>query len=387
MIENKPLELYFHIPFCVRKCNYCDFLSAPATGEQQNKYMEALFEELTGSAFSYEDYTVETIFIGGGTPSVVETAWVEKLMEAVRRGFRVSDRMEVTIEVNPGTVDQEKLRRYRGAGINRLSIGLQSAREEELRAMGRIHSFADFCHTYDSARSAGFENINVDLMSALPGQTPESYRESLEKVLSLRPMPEHISAYSLIVEEGTPFYELAQRGELSLPSEEWERLMYEETGRILREAGFHRYEISNYARKGYACRHNCGYWRRVDYRGYGIGAASLIGNTRFSNGRDLEQYCANPMAQREETRLLGREEQMEEFLFLGLRMTDGISSVAFAESFGSSLEEIYGAVIGKNIEDGLLEYRPHGGAANSMLALTERGLDLSNYVMAQFLLC
>lgn len=375
------LELYIHIPFCVRKCNYCDFLSSPADRGTQEAYMAALFSEITGRATEYREYEVTSVFIGGGTPSVVEAKWMVQLMELLRGRFCLSGDAEVTIEVNPGTVDAEKLKVYYDAGINRLSIGLQSAKDEELKRLGRIHTFRQFLETYEAARAAGFDNINVDVMSALPGQTLQSYRQTLQKVLALTPPPEHISAYSLIVEEGTPFADWEREGRLDVPDEDCERLMYEETKRILAEAGFHRYEISNYAREGFACRHNCGYWQRVDYAGFGIGAASLIENVRFSNNRDLQKYLENPLGQRSEVQVLSVAEQMEEFMFLGLRMTQGVNVEAFRENFGSTLTEVYGEVIEKNIEDGLLHYLSGG----TCLALTEHGLDVSNYVMAQFL--
>ena len=375
------LELYIHIPFCVRKCNYCDFLSFPARRGTQEVYMAALFSEIAGRATEYGEYEVTSVFIGGGTPSVVEEKWMVQLMELLREHFCLSEDAEVTIEVNPGTVDAQKLKAYHCAGINRLSIGLQSAKDEELERLGRIHTSRQFLETYEAARAAGFDNINVDVMSALPGQTLQSYRETLHTVLALTPPPEHISAYSLIVEEGTPFADWEREGRLDVPDEECERRMYEETKRILEKAGFHRYEISNYAREGFACRHNCGYWQRVDYAGFGIGAASLIGNTRFNNNRDLQKYLENPLGQRSEVQVLSVAEQMEEFMFLGLRMTQGVNVEAFRKNFGSTLTEVYGEVIEKNIEDGLLHYLLGG----TCLALTEHGLDVSNYVMAQFL--
>ncbi len=384
-MEEKPLELYFHIPFCVKKCLYCDFLSAPTDPGTREAYLRALLSEVEGRADEYRGYRVSSVFFGGGTPSVVEAAWIGRLLDAVRERFLVSGDVEITVEVNPGTVDAKSLGVYRRAGVNRLSIGLQSALDRELAALGRIHSWGQFLSTYDAAVQGGFDNINVDLMSALPGQTLASYGETLSRVLSLHPLPAHISAYSLIVEEGTPFFERRARGELSLPDEECDRRMYEETERRLLEAGFARYEISNYARTGYECRHNCGYWRRVDYIGFGIGAASLFQNVRFHNGRDLEGYLRAPLDCREDVEVLTEREQMEEFLFLGLRMTRGVGERDFLETFGVPLAEVYGPVIRRNLADGLLCWHrvPPGG--ERYLALTKRGLDLSNYVMSQFL--
>lgn len=378
----RPLELYFHIPFCARKCDYCDFLSAPADESTKAAYMSALMRETAERAGEFGEYTVVSVFIGGGTPSLVDEERLAGLLDTVRERYRLAEDAEITVEVNPGTVNRVKLDRYRGAGINRLSIGLQSADDRELKAIGRIHDLRQFLDTYAAAAAAGFTNINVDVMSALPGQTPESYRSTLKMLLDLKPRPVHISAYSLILEEGTLIYDRMQKGLLELPDEDTDRLMYSETKRILEEAGFWRYEISNYAKPGYECRHNCGYWRRRDYAGFGIGAASLINNTRFRNGDDLRSYVENPLGCREDIQVLSRPEQMEEFMFLGLRMTEGVDSFVFEEAFGEAMEAVYGEVIEKNIADGLLEYREK----RKRLALTERGLDISNYVMAQFLL-
>lgn len=378
----RPLEIYIHIPFCVRKCFYCDFLSAPADEETKTAYMEALRRELTERSCEFSDYHVVSVFIGGGTPSTVKTKQLVRLLEDLRQYYRLAPDAEITVEVNPGTVDRAKLEQYRLAGINRLSIGLQSGNDAELKTIGRIHNLRQFTDTYEGAVAAGFENINVDIMSALPGQTVDSYRETLRMLTALKPQPAHISAYSLILEEKTRFWELSEEGKLELPDEETDRLMYCETERILREAGYERYEISNYAKPGFHCRHNCGYWTRKDYAGFGIGAASLIDNVRFRNGENLVSYLKNPTNCREDRQVLSSPEQMEEFMFLGLRLTEGIDVRTFEMLFGSSPEDVYGEVIEKNRKDGLLEYRRDG----RRLALTEKGLDISNYVMAQFLL-
>lgn len=382
-MKQKELELYIHIPFCVKKCSYCDFLSAPATEQTKEAYMAALFAEIGGRAKDYKDRIVTSVFIGGGTPSLLSADTIRQLMEHIREGFRLAPDAEITMEVNPGTVTAEKLTAFYVAGINRLSIGMQSAQEQELKILGRIHDFDGFCQVYREAVEAGFTNINVDVMSGLPGQTLASYKDTLEKVLRLEPMPQHISAYSLIVEEGTPFAAMAGRGELPLPEEDTERAMYEETLEILAGYGFHRYEISNYALDGYECRHNVGYWIRRDYLGFGIGAASLIGNVRFQNGRDFNAYLAHPFACREEEQSLTTQEQMEETMFLGLRLIRGVSYTEFACCYGQTLEEVYGEVISRNVADGLLTVRED--ETGRRLALTGRGLDVSNYVMAQFL--
>ena len=380
----KTLELYFHIPFCARKCLYCDFLSGPSDADTQEAYMQALLLETGERAARYADYRVDTIFIGGGTPSLVKEEWIENLLQTVYDRYEVSPAAEITIEVNPGTVTESKLQTYHRAGINRLSIGLQSARNEELKRLGRIHTYEDFLDTYKTARKVGFSNINVDVMSALPGQSLESYLETLDQILSLEVPPEHISAYSLIVEEGTAFWQFREQGRLSLPDEDTERMMYRMTGKKLGQAGWKRYEISNYAKEGYACRHNEGYWRRHNYLGLGIGAASMVDNVRFQNKTDLDAYLEHPLECRSEEQRLSRKEQMEEFMFLGLRMVLGVSKQEFFENFGVPIETIYGEVLTKNQRDGLLVEQNMG--EKSWIALTERGLDLSNYVMAQFLL-
>ena len=382
-MNQKELELYIHIPFCVKKCSYCDFLSAPATEQTREAYMAALFAEIGGRAKDYKDRIVTSVFIGGGTPSLLSGDSITQLMEHIREGFTLAPDAEITMEVNPGTATTEKLTAFYAAGINRLSIGMQSAQEQELKILGRIHDFDGFCQVYREAVEAGFTNINVDVMSGLPGQTLASYKDTLEKVLRLEPMPQHISAYSLIVEEGTTFAAMADRGELPLPEEDTERAMYEETIEVLAGYGFHRYEISNYALDGYECRHNVGYWIRRDYLGFGIGAASLIGNVRFQNGRDLNAYLAHPLACREEQQSLTTQEQMEETMFLGLRLIRGVSYPEFARCYGQTLEEVYGEVIARNVADGLLTVRED--ETGRRLTLTGRGLDVSNYVMAQFL--
>ena len=289
----KELELYLHIPFCVKKCNYCDFLSAPAEEKTRAAYVDTLIREIEGFE-EPEDYEVVTVFFGGGTPSILPGEAILRLMEALRKKFHFREEAEITLEANPGTVDEKKLSFYKKAGINRLSFGLQSTDAEELKKLGRIHTWEKFLESFELARKAGFSNINVDLMSALPGQTVESWEKTLKQVIALN--PEHVSAYSLIIEEGTPFYQLYEKdaekrdaGEEPelLPSEEEERAMYELTGSVLKENGYLHYEISNYAKPGRECRHNLGYWQRKDYLGFGLGASTLLNPVRYKNTEDL----------------------------------------------------------------------------------------------------
>ena len=385
-MADKSLELYVHIPFCVRKCEYCDFLSAPAGADTQQEYVRNLLLEIEQKGVRCTDYEVTTIFFGGGTPSILKAGWIADILNAIHRNFKVRKDAEITIECNPGTLTFEKLSIYKSAGINRISVGLQSASDAELRELGRIHTYEDFLKSYDLIRKKGFSNVNIDLMAALPGQTLKSYEQTLRRVLALK--PEHISAYSLIIEEGTPFYEkyeadelLREKGEKPqmLPSEETERLMYERTKELLLAHGYERYEISNYARRGYACRHNIGYWRRENYLGFGLGSASLLENERFHNTTDLTDYLGGDYLAYEQEKL-DKKSQMEEFMFLGLRMTDGISTECFRQTFGLTVELVYGPVLEQQIADRLLRKE------DGRIFLTERGLDVSNYVMAQFLL-
>lgn len=383
----RELELYIHIPFCVRKCAYCDFLSAPASQDTMLQYLEALLREIQAFPCA-EEYEVSTVFFGGGTPSVFPAEWIGRIMKTLRDKFQIKSEegaCEITIECNPGTADFEKLQSWRRLGINRLSLGLQSADDQELKCLGRIHTWEDFLVTYQEARRAGFGNINVDLMSALPGQTSESWGRTLSKVLELK--PEHISAYSLIVEEGTPFFERysedvrrREAGEACciLPSEDEEREMYEMTERRLLQEGMYRYEISNYAKPGYECRHNCGYWRRTEYAGFGLGAASLLKNVRIHNPEELVSYIKGDFSGREREELTAAD-QMAEFMFLGLRLTEGVWEKEFLSAFGVRIDQIYGDQIKKLISLGLL------GREAGRVFLTERGRDLANPVMAEFL--
>ena len=382
-------------------------MSAPAGRKTQEAYVEALKREIHTFP-EKEKYRVSTVFFGGGTPSILEAGKITEIMDLLHQEFLFLPDAEVTIECNPGTAGLHKLAEYRKAGINRLSLGLQSSKNQELSLLGRIHTWEDFLQTYEAARKVGFDNINVDLMSALPGQSVQSWRETLEAVLAL--CPQHISAYSLIIEEGTSFYETyhedderRSRGENPryLPSEEEEREMYCMTEELLAEAGMERYEISNYALPGFACRHNIGYWNGTEYAGFGLGASSLLqlsrpyqkiekgipeleekktsGLYRVKNPDSMEKYLKGDFSERE-YELLTRQNQMEEFMFLGLRMIKGISEKEFETKFGIRIDEVYQNVLKRQQTLGFLE-RKEGG-----IRLTSRGLDVSNAVMAEFLL-
>ncbi len=419
MEDRKPeCGLYIHIPFCVRKCLYCDFLSSAAGEEERDGYLQALLRELRAWRGILQEYRLKTIFVGGGTPTCLSPGQMEKFLQGlVQTLFPMEEGLEFTVEANPGTVFPEHLALFREAGVNRVSLGLQSAQDGELRALGRIHGYHDFLETYGLLREQGFSNVNVDLMSAIPGQSLESYGDTLRKVASLN--PEHISAYSLQVEEGTPFGEMEERGMLKLPSEEADRQMYRRTRELLGDAGYIRYEISNYAKPGFACRHNLSYWDTGEYLGVGLGASSCLGGFRFQNTRDMEKYLnyfdrnrnfgtsiqamenwhGNDSQEHGQGMGKGRTEapdqpilremhrwtetaRMEEFMFLGLRKTEGVTLADFRGRFGKSLWDVYGEVLPGLISGGFLRE----GEEGKRVFLTERGIDVSNVILAEFLL-
>ena len=386
--KNNLFGLYIHIPFCVQKCRYCDFLSFPAGEDEKADYVTLLCEELEKRSTCFSDHSIATVYVGGGTPSCLSAEQMNRIFEKVKACYRLQEEAEVTVEVNPGTVEGEKLLAYRDMGVNRLSIGLQSTHDSLLKTLGRIHTLEDFLHTYHGARKAGFDNISVDLMSALPGQNKEMLQNTLEQVIALQ--PEHISCYSLIVEEGTPFYRM--RDQMCFPDEEEDREMYEMTGRMLTEAGYRRYEISNYAKEGKTSVHNSSYWKRVPYLGVGLGASSFIEEHRFSNPSSMPEYRQMvaaglgkdhlqiwKMADFDTVTALSKEDRMEEFMFLGLRMMEGVSEAEFMDWFGESVDRVYGAVLSELVRDKLL-VREDG-----RIFLTGYGVDVSNYVFEKFL--
>ena len=454
MDNKKPLALYLHIPFCKRKCAYCDFLSFPATKEAQERYCSFLCREIEQAAVCYADeYRISTIFIGGGTPSFISPELIQKIMNKVKSLFSVDADAEISMEMNPGTLgmsedadgcirvtkvqtdgDAEQIGNsaeqasnaakalavYKRSGINRISIGLQSADDIALKKIGRIHTYEDFLRTYDEVRRAGFDNVNIDLMAALPDQSYDEYMDSLAKVVALS--PEHLSCYSLILEEGTPLFE--NQDKYKFPDEDTERRMYHDTVKTLSDAGYEHYEISNFAKTGRECRHNIAYWKRGDYLGLGLGASSCMNETRFKEPAEMEMYekmvsdntviskhnvCDAVMpyetmvpndiegswgitdradkhggkfARRpyiEEYQVLSEKDRMEETFFVGLRLMEGVDTEKFAVTFGKTVEEVYGALPDKLIDEGLLIRN------DRYLALTSYGIDISNYVMAQFL--
>jgi len=378
-MKTNPLQIYIHIPFCVAKCAYCDFLSAPATEETKESYVKALCAEIEGRKAEYSGRPITSVFLGGGTPSCLSGDQLEGIFRTLRQCMELTKDAEITVEVNPGTVDREKMICLKECGVNRLSIGLQSAHNEELRLLHRIHTVEEFSTCFTLAREAGFRNLNVDLISSIPGQSKESFWETLAYVQGLENPPEHISVYSLIIEEGTPFYEWYHTRPEAFLSEEEDRELYHATREWMEQKGYNRYEISNYAKDGYACRHNMGYWTGAEYLGFGIGAASYMNRERFVNRSDLSAYLENPMTAREVQERLKEVDCRSEFMILGLRMCKGISMSEFQSRFGKSLESVFGKQIDRSIAEGLLERK------EDRIFLTPFGLDVCNVVFERFL--
>ena len=377
----REIGVYLHIPFCVRKCAYCDFLSFPSGEELKKIYASALIREIRGYEEAVGDCVVTSVFMGGGTPSVMPVRQLRDIFSALYDSFRIAPDAEITMEMNPGTVDEGILSLVFDY-VNRVSLGVQSANDSELKALGRIHSFRDAEKSVELLRLGGVTNLNIDLMTGIPEQTVSSLTETLEKVVALR--PEHLSVYSLIVEEGTEFARMQKAGQLHLPDEETEREMYELTGDVLGRAGYRRYEFSNYAQEGCRCRHNIRYWKRGEYLGLGLGAASLFRDSRWRNTGNLDDYLAHsadPGSLVCDMEHLERKAQIEEYMFLGLRMTDGIRRQEFEQTFGLVLDDIYGDVLRKHIGDGLME-EPEPGT----FRLTGRGVEISNRVLSDYLL-
>lgn len=395
----KFLSLYIHIPFCAVKCKYCDFLSYD--GESYGtmlRYVDCLCQEIKLYAPIADEYIVRSIFIGGGTPSLLDESLIVNIMAFIKKTFTLEKNVEITIEANPGTLRHQKLNGYKQAGINRISIGLQSADDSMLKRLGRLHNYDQFVASYKAARRAGFDNINIDVMSGLPGQSIHSYVETLSKVIEYG--PEHISAYSLSIEEGTPFANDPSVLD-SLPPEMIERRMYDITKKLLSVNGYERYEISNYAKPGYECRHNMVYWTGGEYVGFGLGASSYFQGKRFSNLRDIFKYLnlMEDLSDRfvetdnletlynETTRILREnvtpiyiDSRMEEFMFLGLRMMCGVSREDFAERFKKDIYEVYAPVLNKYIDEGYM------ATDGDRIYLTDMGIDVSNVILADFLL-
>jgi len=388
----KRLGLYIHIPFCIEKCRYCDFLSFGGNDESLHlAYIEALIAEIENIKGC--GYEADSIYIGGGTPSLLNSDSIIKMMDAVSKAFAVSDNAEISIEANPKTVTTQKLSAYHSAGINRLSMGAQSTDDGLLKVLGRVHNSSDITVNYEQARKAGFDNINIDLMFAIPGQTRKQWMNSLSDIINLG--PEHISFYSLQLEEGTPFYRMFTEGTLEYIDDETDRNMYHDAIEKLNSSGYMHYEISNAAKPGYQCEHNLKYWSMDEYLGLGLGSHSYINGQRFSNERNLYKYIetGNKLIKKEKISMKqisglspfvvwehknSRQDDISEYIFTGLRKIEGIQLNDFTDRFGISVNEIYNNEILEHIENGLLEL------SEERLKFTLKGIDLSNFVLVDF---
>ena len=385
----KKIGLYIHIPFCKRKCYYCDFVSYCNKDNLIEEYIKYLKQELREVAkemefnFKYNDgekIVVDTIYIGGGTPSYIDCNYIVDIMNEIYKNYNL-DLKEVTIEVNPKTVNAEKLKAYKKAGINRLSIGMQETNDEILKKIGRIHTYSDFLHTYKTARDVGFENINIDVMIGLPGQSIRNVEETINKVIELN--PEHISLYSLILEENTKLYELVKNKEITLETDEIERRMYHSTRKNLNRNGYKQYEISNFSKKGYESKHNLNCWNQNEYIGFGVASHSYTDNIRYSNIESIEQYIENYKQNKQENNIIFHEKQnkkskMMEYIMLNLRKIKGINICEFKKVFKEDVMNIFGEKISKLHNQKLIKI------SRSNIALTIKGLDLANIVWQEF---
>lgn len=388
-MRRKQIGLYIHIPFCKQKCSYCDFCSYANKESFIKRYIQCVLKEIievgNNNKIDFENgkddlFLVKTIYIGGGTPSLIDSKYIVQIIEDIKLNFEIDEKAEITIEVNPGTVTLEKLEDYNKVGINRLSIGLQSTHEHLLKEIGRIHTYLDFLDTFRFAREAGFENINVDLMIGLPNQTLEEVKDSIEEIVSME--PEHISVYSLILEENTPLFKKVEEG-LELPNEDLERKMYWAVKQTLEQNNYIHYEISNFAKKGYESKHNLDCWNQKEYIGFGIAAHSYTNGIRYSNIENIEQYIKNYDEDKTEENLVFHEKQdmeamQKEYMLLGLRKIDGVSIQEFKIKFVANPVFLYHSELEKIVNEELLEID------GDMIKLTNKGLDLANIVWEEF---
>ena len=385
------LGIYIHIPFCIKKCDYCDFISYTNCYDLQEKYVKKLIEEIEENRDLLKNNFISTIYIGGGTPSSIKPEFIKKILDKIYEICEISQisekiKIETTIEVNPGTTTRNNLQLYKNCGINRLSIGLQSTNDTILETIGRIHNYKQFLDTYKWAKEVGFKNINVDLMLGLPGQDIEILKESLENIVNLQPMPNHISVYSLIVEEGTKIEQNINSGKLKLPDDEEERKQYHYTKNYLELNGYKHYEISNFAKPGFESKHNMNCWKQKQYVGFGVAAHSYVNGIRYANTTDLKEYInikENPKGKNFKEIKTVEEKQnkfdMEkEFMMLGLRKLEGISISKFEEKFGENPIYLFRNELQKLVEENLLEVDLDD------IRLTNKGLDFSNLVWEEF---
>lgn len=376
----KNLALYIHIPFCEKKCYYCDFTSFIKNEANVEEYINYLLNEMSMYKEKLKEYSIETIFIGGGTPSTIPGKYIHILLDYIYNNFHVSKLKEVTIEINPGTLTYEKAKIYKESGINRISLGVQSLDDKVLEKIGRIHKAKDFFYSYEMLQSLGLNNINVDLMFGLPGQELDKLLRDIKIISSMNIT--HISYYGLILEPGTVFYNMYKKGKLELPSEEVERLMYHKGIELLEERGYKHYEISNISKKGYECMHHNFYWRIKPYLGVGVSSHSNIENVRFWNFSKLNDYynkLDNESFPVENKEIINKELEIAEYLIMGIRYIDGINIKEFKNRFNLDIMDIYSKEINKHIQGGLLTQE------GPYIKLTEKGLDLSNLVEVDFL--
>ena len=378
-MKQKELGVYIHIPFCKKKCYYCDFISFENKCDEIPQYIECLREEI--KSFDFSNYNVTSIYIGGGTPSYIDSKYIKYILDELKTRVKFDD-VETTIEVNPGTVTEEKLKEYKEAGINRISIGLQNTNNNLLKEIGRIHTYEEFLEAYQLVNKIGFNNINVDLMLALPGQTIQDLKESLDKIINLN--PNHISVYSLIIEEGTQIEKLLNKGEITLPEEEQERRMYWCVKDILELNGYNHYEISNFSKQGKESKHNMNCWNQEEYIGFGVAAHSYINNVRFSKTDNIQEYIKNIKENNTENNIIIEEEQTledkkKEFMMLGFRKIEGVDISKFKEKFVDNPLFLYREELNKLTEEGLIEVDLNN------IKLTNKGLDLANLVFEEFI--
>lgn len=386
----KDIGIYVHIPFCKHKCYYCDFISYANKESLVERYINVLIREITdvatGNRLDYENgidelFNVNTIYIGGGTPSFIESKYIVNIISTIKEYFKINENAEITLEVNPGTVNENKLKDYFNAGVNRLSIGLQATNDSLLKEIGRIHTYEEFLNTYKLARKIGFKNINADLMIGLPKQTIEDVEKAVNDLIKLG--LEHISVYSLILEEGTVLEEQIRSGKLKLPEDEKEREMYWKVKSILEANGYIHYEISNFAKKGYESQHNLDCWRQKEYVGFGVAAHSYTNDVRYSNIENLEEYIENYENDKLEETFIFNEKlthnmKVKEYMMLGLRKLNGVSIQEFKEKFAANPIYVFKNELEKLANEDLLEID------GDYIRLTKRGLDLANLVWEEF---
>ena len=378
----KEIGIYIHIPFCMKKCYYCDFISYPDKINLQEQYIESLKKEIENRKEELKNTYISTIYIGGGTPSYIEEKYIKDILDKIKEVDTDNNEKEITIEVNPGTVNQEKLKTYKKIGINRLSIGLQSTNNEELKTIGRIHTYEQFIDTYKLARKEEFKNINIDLMLGLPNQKIQDLKQTMQKIIDLK--PEHISVYSLIIEEGTIIEKKIRNKELNLPDEELERQMYWYTKNTLEINGYKQYEISNFSKKGFESKHNLNCWKQKEYLGFGVAAHSYLNKTRYSNICNIEEYIKNIQnGNQSKNKIIHEiqtiEEQKKEYMLLGLRTIEGIKIQEFKEKFAQNPILIFRKELEKLVKENLINID------GDNIKLTNKGLDFANIVWEEFI--